>query len=179
MSLSRPARSRLKLIALFAIFGLPVAVAWGMVEWRLGVPEGRTAHGTLHPAVPALSHWPVEGVEKAGASDWLLAFDCAEGCAERADQWWRLHRALGREAHRLSRLRLGGTSPALPGEAIAQWSSTPPEWRRPGGLWVLDPDGRVVLGYSAQVAPADVLDDIEQLLRMNPEPPSAWRDDDN
>ena len=50
-----PVSSRLKLLALFAVFLLPMAVAWGMVEWRLGIPEGRTAHGQLTPEVPALA----------------------------------------------------------------------------------------------------------------------------
>lgn len=173
MTLSRDAAQRLKLAALFAIFGLPVAVAWGMVEWRVGVPEGRTAHGILHPAVPDLSRWPAEGIEKDGADDWLLVFDCTMACAVRADQWWRVHRALGREAHRFSRLRFGGEAPALPGEAVARWTSAPPGWWRPGGLWVVDPGGRAVLEYAADMAAEDVLDDIEQLLRMNPAPPVA------
>ncbi|UYG09443.1 hypothetical protein [Halomonas sp. M4R1S46] len=173
MSLSRPVRSRLKLAALFAVFTLPMAMAWGMVEWRLGIPEGRTAHGTLHPEVPGLASWPLTGVAKDGADDWLLAFDCPQSCPQAADRWWRLHRALGRDAHRVSRLRIGGSAPALPGEAVAAWTGAAPAWRVPGALWILDPEGRAVLRYGADVETAQVLEDVERLLRLNPEPPLA------
>lgn len=173
MSLSRAACSRLKLLALFTVFILPMAMAWGMVEWRLGIPEGRTAHGTLHPDIPTLSDWPVTGVAKDGSDDWLLAFDCSASCSRAADRWWRLHRALGRDAHRVSRLRIGGHAAALPGEAVAAWIGEPPAWRVPGALWILDPKGRAVLRYGDGVETAQVLEDVERLLRLNPEPPLA------
>ena len=166
------ARQRLKLLAFFAIFALPVAVAWGMVEWRIGIPEERTAHGELQPSLPLLAQWPLSSVEKQGERDWLLAFDCPEACGDNADRWWRLHRALGREADRVSRLRIGGGGEPLPGAAVARWTGEA-DWRSPHRLWVLDPEGRPVLGYGPTVATADVLDDLRRLLRMNPEPPLA------
>ncbi|TLF53280.1 hypothetical protein FEI13_01400 [Halomonas urmiana] len=168
-------RQRLKLLAFFAIFTLPVAVAWGMVEWRIGIPDGRTAHGELQPSLPLLAQWPLTAVEKDGEGDWLLAFDCPEVCAERADRWWRLHRALGREADRVSRLRIGGGGEPMPGAALAQWTASP-EWRADHRLWILDPEGRPVLGYGPEVAASDVLADLRRLLRMNPEPPLARYD---
>lgn len=166
-------RSRLKLLALFAVFALPMAMAWGMVEWRLGIPDERTAHGTLHPDIPTLSDWPLSQVEKEGADDWLMAFDCVSDCGESADRWWRLHRALGRDAHRVSRLRIGGAeSKALPGESVVAWRDIP-VWREPGTLWILDPAGRPVLSYGEGVEASNVLEDIERLLELNPEPPMA------
>ncbi|HSH48748.1 MAG TPA: hypothetical protein VK991_09200 [Halomonas sp.] len=163
-------RSRLKLVLLFACFLLPVVIAWVMVHWRLGIPEGRTAHGELRPEVPALSDWPLSragGDANDGVNDWLLAFDCAAPCGARADRWWRVHRALGRDADRLARLRIGGEESALPGERVAQWTQAP-EWRSPGDLWLLDVRGRAVVRYSAEVEAEDVLEDIERLLKMNP-----------
>ncbi|MEQ6889053.1 hypothetical protein ABE957_10250 [Halomonas sp. CS7] len=165
-------RQRLKLLALFAIFALPIVLAWGMVQWRLGIPEGRTAHGELAPTLPSLDQWPLTAVEKDGASDWLLVFDCSEACAERADRWWRLHRALGREADRVSRLRIGGDAEPLPGAAVAEWTDAA-EWRSAHRLWILDPEGRAVLGYGPGVSASDVLTDLRRLLRLNPESPLA------
>ena len=162
-------RQRLKLLALFAIFALPMALAWGMVEWRLGIPDNRTAHGELQPSLPMLAQWPLGEVAAQGEGDWWLVFDCPEACATSADRWWRLHRALGREADRVSRLRIGGEGAPLPGAAATQWTADA-AWRAPHRLWILDPDGRPVLGYDAEVAAADVLDDLRRLLRMNPEP---------
>ncbi|WP_136246572.1 hypothetical protein [Halomonas borealis] len=167
-----PLASRLKLLALFAVFLLPMAVAWGMVEWRLGIPEGRTAHGQLTPDLPPLSEWPLDGVTKQGADDWVMAFDCSVSCAEQADRWWRLHRALGRDAQRISRLRLGSRGEALPGAASVAWTDAA-AWRSPGRLWMFDPDGRVVLAYAPDVETARVLEDVERLLERNPAPPMA------
>lgn len=161
-----PRLSRLKLLALMAIFAAPMMMAWGMVEWRVGIPDARTAHGQLAPEVPALAQWPLVASPQLDG-DWVLAFDCSRECEHLADQWWRLHRALGREASRVSRLRIGGEGPALPGEQLAQWRSAP-KWQEPGRLWVLDPRGRAVLAYAVEVDPSAVLDDVDRLLRMNP-----------
>lgn len=164
-------RQRIKLLALIAIFATPLLAAWVMVEWRLGIPEQRTAHGILAPDLPLLSEWPISVPEDSlEASSWVMAFDCSRSCDELADQWWRVHRALGREASRVVRLRIGGEGTALPGEKVGRWRQAP-EWQREGGLWVVDPQGKVVLGYDRQVDPGDVLDDINKLLRMNPEDP--------
>ncbi|WP_445157573.1 hypothetical protein [Halomonas sp. E14] len=160
---------RLKLLALLAIFALPMISAWVMVQWRIGIPEQRTAHGELGPDAPQLEHWPLAGTPvRIEEGDWILAFDCSQECGAMADRWWRLHRALGREAPRLSRLRIGGDAAALPGEAVAQWRSLP-AWHAPGQIWVLDPQGRAVLTYGAEVEPRAVLDDINHLLRRNPD----------
>ncbi|WP_372610020.1 hypothetical protein [Halomonas sp.] len=163
--------SRVKLLALIAVFALPMLVAWVMVTWRIGIPDERTAHGQLAPDLPSLSEWPVAGPNDAlDTGDWILAFDCSSNCEVMADQWWRVHRALGREAPRVSRLRIGGSSDTLPGEMVTQWS-TRPDWQQPGQVWILDPRGRVVLSYSVEVDAEDVLADVNRLLRINPEAP--------
>ncbi|MCG6657036.1 hypothetical protein HOP52_04500 [Halomonas campisalis] len=165
-----PRRQRLKLLALIAIFALPLMTAWAMVEWRIGIPEQRTAHGELVPDIPPLAQWPLTDRDsEADADTWLLAFDCSLDCAALADQWWRLHRALGREAPRLARLRIGGAGEALPGERLARWQGQAPAWQTPGRVWLLAPGGEALLTYSSEVEARDVLDDINHLLRVNPE----------
>lgn len=167
-------RQRLKLLTLIAVFALPLLVAWVMVEWRVGIPDARTAHGELKPEVPSLDAWPLEGTRPpAMDDDWLLAFDCTLDCDRVADQWWRLHRALGKEATRVRRLRIDPaaqvSAEALPGETRLRWAQQP-DWQVPGQVWIVSPQGQAVLGYRAGVDPYDVLDDLKQLLRMNPEP---------
>lgn len=164
---------RMKLIALFAIFALPMLVAWAMVTWRVGIPDERTAHGRLDPGLPALASWPVDAATKQGVRDWVLVYACPESCDQEADRWWRLHRALGKNAERLSRVRIGGEAPALPGESITHWQGVVPSWASPGAAWISDPAGRVVLQYVAGIETALVLDDIEKLFKMNPEPERA------
>ncbi|MFP4137991.1 MAG: hypothetical protein ACLFSR_06505 [Halomonas sp.] len=164
-------RGHLKLVALLLFLSLPVLVATVMALARVGIPEGRTANGELGPEVPALAEWPLTtSVEETLADDWVLAYDCGERCAELGDQWWRLHRALGREAPRVTRLRLGGDGDALPGEAVARWRERP-AWAEGDRLWLLDPRGLPVLSYGAEADPYAVKEDLGRLLRMNPEAP--------
>ncbi|GHC27320.1 hypothetical protein [Aidingimonas halophila] len=166
------ARQRCKLLALIGVFAAPLLAAWVMVELRIGIPDSKTAHGQLEPDHPVFEEWPVSSVTLNG-EDWMLVFDCSIDCSQQADRWWRLHRALGREAPRVSRLRIGGDAgEALPGEQRAQWTRTP-EWHSEGQVWVLDPEGKPVLSYSSDVSTEDVLDDIQLLLETNPEPPGG------
>ena len=163
---------RLKLVALMALFAIPLLVAWGMVQWRVGIPEQRTAHGELAPRLPYLAEWPLLGPHDAiDDGDWILAFDCTRACDQVADRWWRLHRALGREAPRVTRLRItapGQAGESLAGEVIAEWREVP-AWQSPGRVWVADPRGEVVLSYAGEVELRDVMSDLSHLLRMNPE----------
>lgn len=169
-------RQRLKLLALIGLFVAPLIIAWSMIEWRIGIPAERVAHGRLMPAVPNLQAWPLAApVSTRGTFDWVLAYDCNVDCPAVADRWWRLHRALGREAPRLTRVRLGGQADALPGEVRNQWRVRP-AWSREEALWLIDPDGRVVLGYRPHHAAEDVLEDLRHLLKMNPQPALAIRE---
>ena len=160
---------RIKLLALIGIFALPLLAAWVMVQWRIGIPEQHTAHGQLAPDVPILAEWPLaEPLDVVDGGDWVLAFDCSINCAQEADRWWRLHRALGREAPRVTRLKIGGTADVLPGEVAAQWASLP-AWQASGQVWLLDPDGQAVLTYPRGTEARDVIDDLSHLLRINPD----------
>ncbi|MEG3078925.1 hypothetical protein R3F64_03525 [Halomonas sp. 5021] len=161
-------RQRIKLVLVFVIFSAPIITAWGMVEWRIGVPEQITAHGSPAEQLPLLEHWPVETVSKTdvGEDQWTLAFDCSVKCAERRDILWRMHRALGREAHRLARLSIGGGGQALPGEQLARWEGKP-TWRKANSVWLIDPQGRPALSFPASVPVADILDDTQHLFKVN------------
>ena len=161
-------RQRLKLILIFAIFAAPMVAAWGMVEFRIGIPDQHTAHGKVDVELPVLDEWPLTTVAVNDQEDWILAFDCAQQCEQRKDELWRLHRALGREAPRVTRLRIGGDHKPLPGEMISEWQQLPP-WREDNSVWVLDPMGRPALAFDANVDTKYLLDDIQHLLKVNPQ----------
>lgn len=161
-------RQRLKLILIFVIFAAPMVAAWGMVELRIGVPDRHTAHGDVDLTLPMLSEWPLTASAVNSEEEWVLAFDCTQQCNQRMDEFWRLHRALGREAPRLKRLRIGGEKQPLPGEMTSEWQQLP-LWREENAVWLLDPMGRPALAFSANVAAKDVLDDIRHLLKVNPQ----------
>ncbi|WGI23728.1 hypothetical protein QEN58_10210 [Halomonas alkaliantarctica] len=161
-------RQRLKLILIFVIFAAPMVAAWGMVELRIGIPDRHTAHGNVELELPMLDEWPLTATAVNGQDEWILAFDCAQQCEQRKDEFWRLHRALGREAPRLTRLRIGGDPEPLPGEMTSEWKDLP-AWRKANSVWLLDPMGRPALAFEANVATKYVLEDIQHLLKVNPQ----------
>lgn len=120
-------RSRLYLILLFALFALPLALAWVLQQggWR---PSGSVHHGDLLD--PAL---PVAGLRAAGPDGeplteaylrgrWTLAYlapaDCAADCRENLYKIRQLRLALGKDIDRLQTLAL---LPASPDAGFADW----------------------------------------------------------
>ncbi|WP_409522454.1 hypothetical protein [Nitrincola sp. MINF-07-Sa-05] len=162
--------SRLKLVLLILVLGAPMPVAWAMLHWQIGLPDKHIARGELSHQLPPLTQWPIEWVE---TDDWWLVWAasevCNESCKAEADKWWRMHRALGRNAERVYRLRLGGDMEALPGELQVSWLSNRPDWVADGQVWLVDPQGNVVTRYEPYVDAKDVHKDLEHLLKRNPE----------
>lgn len=157
---------RLKLLLIFIVFAAPMAAAWGMVKWGVGIPFGHKAHGEVHVAAPNLNEWPLANEPESLGGAWTLAFDCLSDCEQRKDELWRLHRALGREAPRLQRLRIGGAEHALPGELVTRWQE-PPSWYSQGAIWLMDPMGNPALVFNEQTETTDILDDIRHLFKVN------------
>ncbi|BCB07821.1 hypothetical protein HHSLTHF2_17110 [Vreelandella venusta] len=157
---------RVKLLLIFAAFAAPIVTAWMMLTWQIGIPSEDTAHGQVHVSVPELDDWPLSA-QPAKNDAWTLVFDCASHCDERMDELWRLHRALGREAPRLQRLRIGGSTQELPGETVNRWLAEP-AWREENSVWLMDPFGRPALSFNKAVPAADILDDIRHLFKVNP-----------
>lgn len=165
--------NRIKLILLIIIMSLPMPAAWIMLHFNIGIPEGNVAKGNLEHNLPRFNQWPLvtgESIEK-----WLLVWnapgECADTCAAEADKWWRMHRAMGREADRLERVRLVTLSQeALPGESVRTWQTAQlPDWAMPFQVWLVDPRGLVVTAYPAQADVKDVHADIKYLLKRNPD----------
>lgn len=165
MSSSAKRFPRLILMLLFVAFAAPVVIAWVMVTWRIGIPSHYTAHGDVSVTAPPLEEWPLTSRLEPG-EQWMLVFECVEPCDARQDELWRLHRALGREAGRLQRLRIGGDLQMLPGETATAWHRLP-NWRGEQRVWVLDPAGRPALAYHATAPAADMLKDIRHLFKVN------------
>lgn len=157
---------RLKLIMIFIVFTAPMATAWGMVKWGFGIPAQHTAHGEVAVTAPNLYEWPLVNVPEGSKDVWTLAFECAVDCEQRKDELWRLHRALGREAPRLQRLRIGGSYETLPGEQANQWQESP-AWRNESVIWLLDPMGMPALAFNEQANASEILDDIRHLFKVN------------
>ncbi|MDI4660588.1 MULTISPECIES: hypothetical protein [Cobetia] len=96
--------------------------------------------------------------------------------AAQAERWWRLHRALGKEAPRLGRLVVAEKAfvhPQVPGEqrALGHWPSPNDATSAPHQLRLIDPHGQVVVAYGPEITPQAVMKDVRRLLKRNPVAP--------
>lgn len=179
--------------------GAPLPLAWVAWYWQIGVPDGKNVSGVLLPKTSNLFNWPLQPLgkkyhaehplkERQKKEPWYLVIECSRDC--RSDDFWRLHRALGRDADRLIRYELT-MSPTnvfdynqpLPG--AYWWQITEPERFQPNqhqtaldvskkkhSIWLADPSGQIVLAYNDDINLATLLKDIRKVLRRNPEKPS-------
>ncbi|WP_114417232.1 hypothetical protein [Marinospirillum perlucidum] len=162
-------RNKIYLLLLLALMAAPVATSWSMQLFSWGIPQSDQAQGQLLPDRPPLQEWPLAW--QPDGHWWLVMAEvegCGARCSEQADKLWRIHRALGRDADRVLRLRAGQQTASLPGEVALDWQATPPAGIQPGQTWVVDPEGRVVLTYAADVSPEKIHTDLLHLLKFNP-----------
>ncbi|MBE0507842.1 MAG: hypothetical protein IBX50_14210 [Marinospirillum sp.] len=159
--------NRVKLLLLMLLLAAPLLISTGMYTLQAGIPEARVAKGELLPELEPLQEWPLAW---QATGEWWLVWvaeaDCNQRCEAQADELWRMHRALGREADRVYRLRAGGSS-ELPGEKALPWLDVAPPWAVAGNTWLVDPEGRVVLAYDLNTPAAEIHRDLTRLLRIN------------
>lgn len=170
--------NRIKLLLLLGLLMAPVPAALAMWYWQIGIPEARVAHGELVPDIPPLSQWALTPAPALQDGRWHLLYRCAAEPCDLDDSLWRLHRTLGRDAPRLQRWQLSGTQPqSEPAESAAGENTLPPGgqrlvWQAPAALtqdiWLADPQGNIVLAYSADSSTKDILRDVRYLFRRNP-----------
>lgn len=181
---------KLKLLLLLAILFFPVPLAWSMWYWKVGVPNESVVHGELMPQDSNIRYWPLSYPNTTGSAmsqsqnqRWYLIFRCPaedESCLLR-DQFWRMHRALGREAIRVQRWfllpesQMHSAEVKFKGEQLAFLNNVPEPFDiKQYRVWLADPQGRVVISYGGTIIVDNVFDDLRHLLKRNPAPPQ-WQ----
>lgn len=170
---------RLKLLLLMALFASPALAAWLTYAWWQ--PSHFTNHGTLL-APQALDLPPlVDGAgQTAPWSDlrgrWVLLVavpgPCDADCVRAAFLARQARLAQGRDQARVVRVlaATGATAgwPHLDGAYRAALDRLPPALAG-GGLFLVDPGGRLMMAYPAQADGEGVIRDLKQLLRASRE----------
>ena len=182
-------RNRMMLIAIFAIFfgSLVVAGALRFSGWR---PAGTKAHGEmlqppgdLRAVVPKLA----DGGDYAWnprARLWRIAVappaDCIEACIKLAhdlDTVWQL---TGKDADHVHVLWIGTPPAAMPRDAalrvlqpsaalragLPRVDEITSDGRRGVPVYVIDPNGFVILRYAPGFDPAGLRADLSRLLKL-------------
>lgn len=190
------AHGRLMVIGLFAVFFVPILVAWWLNlhtdQWR---PSVTTNHGTLVvPARPLsalglrhLAGAPFDEGFLQGA--WTLVFigsvPCGADCARQLYKVRQARLALGKDMSRVRCLfAVVGTTKA---EAVSKWDGSEPglflaratpQWLEPFQLdreepgkadriYLVDPEGQLMMEYDVTTAASGILKDLQRLLKIS------------
>lgn len=181
-------RARIQLLLVALVFVLPLAAAWWMYYSEDAPrPEGRTNHGALLTPVKSLAdELPGSPLVAAAADHWALVYLLQGACeADCEDALYRLRQTrlmLGNDMNRLQRVLLHGTeapdtlflerehaglTTLSHRETSLLLDAARPGDLAPGGLYLLDPLGNLVMYFPADVAPRELVDDLEHLLELS------------
>lgn len=189
---SRRRSGRLKLGLLATLFlGPLLAAAWLYYSGGSLAPEGRTNAGALlepivnvSEAMPGTTLAVLSGGEAEGRWSLLYANEglCAADCEAALYKMRQSRKMLGRDMTRLARLFLHGES--APDKVLLETEHdglvtikssdlgqvldrARPADLAPGGLYLIDPLGNLVMYFPGDLAPAEMVADIEHLLDLS------------
>ena len=171
-------RGRAKLLALGALFSLPVVLGW--IAYLTGWVPGTTSnYGTLLQPRP-LDMPPLAALR----GKWvLLQFDgaaCDARCEQKLYTMRQVRRAQGREMVRVERLWIVTDSAALrpallaaiEGTRIARGAGSHADFFPAGDalrehIYLVDPLGNLMLRFPRDPDPSKMLKDLERLLKVS------------
>jgi hypothetical protein len=185
---SKPQRTkgRLQFLLIAAIFFGPLLfAAWLYYSGDALQPESRANHGALlEPIVNLLDAVPDSRIHDDRAWRLLYAEDgeCGEGCQQALYTLRQTRLMLGKEMDRVERVFLHGEQapdtllgaeehqglkslhdPALRAVLDDQRPGSLPA----GGFYLIDPHANLVLYFSPDIKPRDMVDDIKRLLKLS------------
>ena len=181
-----PARLQLVLIAL--IFALPlVAALWMYYGDSAPRPAGRTNHGLLlSPPASLADELGASPLTAAIRDHWAMLYvqrgACDEACRDALYKLRQTRLMLGNDMQRVRRVLMHGPEApdtlfletehagliALDEPAARQlFADLLPGAAGPGGIWLVDPLGNVVMYFPADILPRDLVEDVEHLLDLS------------
>ena len=182
---------QLQIIAIAALFLVPVIVAWFLYSGRAGLDGGPDAHGVL--ADPPVELGDIElppggdaGVEARLTGRWTFLYleqgECGTACEEALIRMRQVRLALGKDASRVQRVFLPlaeapdyeQAAQAFPGMVVLP-AGTPGRGelierigaRQPGEVLLVDPLGNLILSYPPGLDPDGLFRDAKHLLRLS------------
>lgn len=183
---------RVQLLALVAVFVLPVAIAAGWYFAAPGLAPSPSVHGTLIEPARPLQPFSVDRAD-AGPygldtlrGHWTLVHRhegaCDEACRQRLYYTRQIRDALGEDRIRVERLVIApggrgapgladilGEHPrltVLPAERAAGLTRQLPG-APAGTVFLVDPLGNLMLRFGPDVEPDHILDDLEHVLKLS------------
>ena len=178
---------RRTLLAIAGVFLVPLAVAaWMYYGGAKFVPEGRTNAGALLTPIVNLNDQRNDFSESLAGERWALVYldrgMCADACREALYRMRQSRLMLGNDMTRVVRIFLHGDNAPdrvfLDREHAGLITTSDvdlgalldrkrPRDLPPGGLYLVDPLGNLVMYFAADLEPHNMVEDIEHLLELS------------
>jgi hypothetical protein len=157
----------------------PLVLAWTMAYTGWGVPDARKNHGDL---VQHNLRIPEEfrSLHKGRWGLLVVSDECNESCKNQLHRMHQLHKSTGKEFNRLQSMWISqGSSQFYPrlnneneelqknNDNLIGWFDEHNLSRENYSIWLLDPDGNLVLEFSPDLSGKEMLADIKWLLKAS------------
>lgn len=153
--------SRLNFWLIWAVGVVPMLIAMMMYFFGVMLPADRTHTGELLQG-EHLHSWQLRSADNSNKPQWQLLLTTPQDCLQNCDHWWqvldKVHTALGKDQGRVLLARIESSHSEL----------SQPDFNRLGAaVWIADPKGNLVLRYSLDEQPKQVLKDLRKLLKVS------------
>lgn len=183
-----PGRPWLQIALLAVLFAGPlIGAAWLYYGGEALRPSGGTNHGALLEPIVNLDDATANTAWNDAARDhWVLVYldegPCEDACRDALYTLRQSRLMLGEDMNRLRRVFLHGESPpdrvfieeqhrglvTIRDRSLSrQLAETRPSQLAPGGYFLADPLGNLVMYFPPDIVPGDMVDDIEHLLKLS------------
>lgn len=187
MDQTRKKKGRVQLILIMLFFLGPLIVAWWMYFGQIWQPAGRTNHGELlDPVINLWERQPASALIAESGDNWLMIYanraPCDDDCRQSLYMLRQSRLVLGNKMTRVHRVFLHGDSPpdkvfleeqqqghkTIKDDGLFQLlTENGPGDLKPGGIYLVDPLGNLVMYFPPDLDPGDMVDDIKHLLEFS------------
>lgn len=181
----RGGKMQLALVAL--AFGAPLLLATWMYQSDHLQPGSSSNYGTiLQPIVSIADLLPSSPVVPLTKHQWLMLYvnagSCDKGCLETLYRLRQSRLMLANEMSRVTRVFLHGESTPdrvfleqqhaglitiTDADLVSLLAGKRPTEHRPGGIYLIDPLGNLVMYFSPDLPPGEMVEDIKHLLDLS------------
>lgn len=182
-----PRQNRTQFVVIALIFGIPLLAAALMYQAGIWRPAGKTNNGALLLPILSLAETlPESPLHSAAEKKWLMLYvnsgDCGPTCRDALLRLRQSRLMLGNEMNRVERIFLHGNTPpdtvflnehhaGLKTITDARLDELLTR-KRPaglidGGIYLVDPLGNLVMYFTPEISPGDMVDDIKHLLDLS------------
>ncbi|MGH1460887.1 MAG: hypothetical protein ACRBB6_02510 [Neptuniibacter sp.] len=151
-------------VSFWLIWGVglvPLLVAMLMYFFGVMIPEGRKHGGELLNG-QHIGQWQLQTENVQIDRRWWILLTAPDQCQMDCDQIWKalgnVHIALGKDRDRVQLNRIGNHASDITSSKLPELGAA---------IWIVDPLGNIVLRYSLQEPPKQMLKDLRKLLKVS------------